>query len=210
MAERVIAGKGEPGFRRRWPGAAAIGQDKPGHDRDRAHRLGEPRIGVGEGAEQFARLPGAGAVAHQERQQHLRRGPVGFGKIDVEGDDRGAGLGELFDELGDDRPRPWPLPESGEAFVVDIDDRDRQIRRRSRCGAPIEIEGDQRQPTQEIGGEDPGRRRRQQERERQRSDQEAVKLRKEAHRLAAIGEGWLPGAVLPASSRTFDERDRIR
>ncbi len=107
----------------------------------------------------------AGAVAHQQRQQHPRRGPVGLGKIDVEGDDRGAGLGELFDKLGDDRPRPWPLPDRGEAFVVDIDDRDRRIRRRSRRHALIEIEGDQRQPTQEIGGEDPGRRCDQQERE---------------------------------------------
>ena len=203
------SGKGEPGFRRRWPGAAAIGQDEPGDDRDRAKRLGEPRIGVGEGVEQFARLPGAGAVAHQQRQQHLRRGPVGFGKIDVEGNDRGAGLGELFDELGDDRPRPWPLPDRGEAVVVDIDDRDRRIRRRSRRHALIEIEGDQRQPTQEIGGEDPGRRRRQQECQRQRSDREAVELRKPAHRLSAIGEGWLRGAVVPASSPTAGTVSRI-
>ena len=51
--------------------------------------------------------------------------PVGLRKHRVERDHDGAQPRQFGDEVGDPRPRPWPLAELFQALVVDIDDGDR-------------------------------------------------------------------------------------
>ena len=68
MAERVVSGKGKSGLRKRWPGLAAIGQDETGHDRDGAHRLRQPLIGIGQLRQKSPRLRRVHSVLGEQRQ----------------------------------------------------------------------------------------------------------------------------------------------
>ncbi len=129
MAERVVAGKGEAGFRRGRPRLALIGQDEPRHYRHLAHRHRQPLIGIGQCRQQLFRVRRVDAVLGDQRQQHFGRGAVRLGKIDIEGDDRGAGGGQTLHQLRHDRARPRPLADLGEAF-------DRRCRRCESANSP--------------------------------------------------------------------------
>ena len=56
---------------------------------------GQLVVGIGNARQQLARLLGGEAVLRQQRQQHARRGAVRFGEIDVEPDNRRAGLAQI-------------------------------------------------------------------------------------------------------------------
>ena len=61
---------------------------------------------------------------------------------------------QLVDKLCNDGARPRPLANFAETGVIDIDDADRHVRRLARGGPLIEIEPNQRQPLEQIGGGD--------------------------------------------------------
>ena len=82
-------------------------------------------------ARQRAQLvPGFLVEIAKDVRRERRRQPVGLGEDDVEGDGGGAELGQARDQVGDARARPRPLAELAQAFLVDIDDDDRPLRRR--------------------------------------------------------------------------------
>ena len=87
------------------------------------HRLRHARVIVGQLGQ------GLGHVGRQVR--HLgaidrRRVPVLLCQQHIEGHDPGAGLAEPIEQLRENRARPGPLADLGEAGIVDVDDRDRQ------------------------------------------------------------------------------------
>ena len=81
-------------------------------------------------------------IAIDVRRQR-RRQPVRLGEDDVEGDRRGAELGQPRDHVGDARSRPRQLAELSQAFLVDIDDDDRPLRGDARLDHLEKIEGPQ-------------------------------------------------------------------
>jgi hypothetical protein len=114
---------------------AGDGEARLGLDRDAARVLGEEEaedrgrggegggeLGVGLGeALQRRDLLRVGTLAGGPGGETLRRGPVGLGEDDVEGDGGGSGVGDLPGEGGDVAPRPGPLAEAAEGLVVDVD-----------------------------------------------------------------------------------------
>ncbi len=127
MAERIVAGKRKPRLQSRRPGLTLIGHDKAGYHRTRAHRLRQPLIGIGQRRQKPLGFLGAHPVLGDQGQQHLGGGTVGLGKVDVEGDDRSAGLVQPVDELRDNAAGPRPLADFSEAVIVDVDDAYRRV-----------------------------------------------------------------------------------
>ena len=89
------------------------------HRRNRRHSFGE----VASARRQLRQR-----VRHSRRQAGQfsrdlgRRKPIWFGEDDVDAEDARVALGDAADELGHPVPRPRPLPISGEALLVDVDD----------------------------------------------------------------------------------------
>ncbi|MBB3017060.1 hypothetical protein FHR70_000100 [Microvirga lupini] len=54
----------------------------------------------------------------------LWRAAIRFRKKHIEADDSSTGFDDPRNHLGHDRARPWPLPQSPQALLVDIHDRD--------------------------------------------------------------------------------------
>jgi hypothetical protein len=98
-----------------------------------------------------------------------RRHPVGLGEDDVEGDGSRAEPGQFRDQVGDKRARPGPLPELAEAFLIDIDDDDRPLRRDTRLHDLEEIERPELKLFERRGIGDAQRQQRNQQHHAQRS-----------------------------------------
>ena len=79
--------------------------------------------------------------ARQGRHIFLGRHAVGFREHDVEGNRRGAGIGDGIDKLRNPGARPRPLPIGGKAFLVDVDDHHPLLGGDTRKGDLIEVEG---------------------------------------------------------------------
>ena len=168
------AGEGKPGMRDERAVARRVAKGEAEHDRGLGDRLGEALVGVGHRGQQLFGVGLARPAARQHRHQHLGRGAVGLAEKDVEGDDRRPRRIELVDEFGDDAARPRPLPDRLEAFVVDRDDAHRQVLCRPRDGALEAVEGEQREPVEKVGDDEPGERGQQQQRQRQPIDDAAL------------------------------------
>jgi hypothetical protein len=121
MAEGIVAGESKAGLRGRRPGLAMVGQDEPRHGRRRAHSFGEPLIGIRQRGQELFRVLRSDAVLRHQRQKQFGRSTVRLRKIDIERDDRCAGLAQLVDQLRHERAGPWPLADLSEAVVVDLD-----------------------------------------------------------------------------------------
>ena len=90
------------------------------------HRIGHDLVVARQGAKLVPRL--LVEIAIDVRRQR-RRQPVRLGEDDVEGDRGGAQSGQPRDHVGDARSRPRTLAELSQAFLVDIDNDDRPLRR---------------------------------------------------------------------------------
>ncbi len=94
------------------------------------HRLSDddPRLSHGRGenlvvarqAQQF--LPGRFVQVGEDSRHQVRRQPIRFGEDDVEGNRRGAELGQSGDQIRHQGARPGPLAEGIQALLIDVED----------------------------------------------------------------------------------------
>ena len=71
----------------------------------------------------------------------FRRAAIRLRKEHVEADDRTTMLDDLRNHLRHHRTRPWPLPQSLQAPLVDVDDRSKLLARHTRIHQLIDVEG---------------------------------------------------------------------
>ena len=137
-------------------------------------------------------------IAEDVRRQR-RRQPVRLGEDDVEGDGGRAELGQPRDQVGDARARPRQLAELAQAFLVDIDDDDRPLRRHARLDDLEEIEGPQAKLFERARIGDAQEQQREQQRHAQRSRgcEPPRQTRKPFHVEPARAHRWL-GAPSPS------------
>ena len=187
-AEGIVAGKRKPRLHGGCAFASPVAQDETGDDRHRAHCAGQLVVGIRNAGKQLACLLGGEAVLRQQRQQHARRGAVRLGEVDVEPDNRRAGLAQIVDQLGDDAARPGPLSDLLQARIVDVDDADRQIAGLARRRPLIQVEAYQRSPVENAGGGDPRRNRQHQDRKGQEIQPAPAKKSEYVHCCAIFVE----------------------
>ncbi len=72
------------------------------------------------------------AAGREDLRQIMGRQAIALGKDDVEADHDNAVLNEPVDEFRQNRARPGPLAKLAQTLVVDIHDRNRIVRYRSR------------------------------------------------------------------------------
>ena len=87
----------------------------------------------------------------------FRRAAIRLRKEHVEADDRATMLDDLRNHLRHHRARPWPLPQSLQAPLVDIDDRNKLLARHTRIHQLIDVEGFQADGFYGTGIPDPQR-----------------------------------------------------
>ena len=85
----------------------------------------------------------------------FRRAAIRLRKEHVEADDRATMLDDLRNHLSHHRARPWPLPQSLQAPLVDVDDRSKLLARHTRIHQLIDVEGFQADGFCKTGIPDP-------------------------------------------------------
>ena len=93
-----------------------------------------------------------GLRLRQSRGNLAGRRPVGLGKDDIEGYRCSAGIGQPLRQPGDLGPRPRPLPQPFDRFLVNVDDPHARVLIGARRGVLIAVKDHQAQPVKSRDG----------------------------------------------------------
>ena len=146
----IVAAEGEAGLGQGRRRGHPRRQHEPGDHRRPGEARGENPVVVELGGR--SRIGDLKSLPFELSDRERRRGAVRLGKHDVEPDRRGAVRREPIDDFRQHRPRPRPLAELPDAFVVYVDDRNRAFRCRPRPQLLISVEDEVIQPVERAEG----------------------------------------------------------
>ena len=124
--------------------ALLVQQEEAADHRGQGKAVGQQVIIVGQAGKRACQL-GIALRLWQARGNLAGRCPVGFGKNDVEGDGRGARVGQSLRQPGNLGPRPWPLPQPFDRFLVNVDNPHARVLIGARRGGLVAVKDHQAQ-----------------------------------------------------------------
>ena len=156
ISRRIVAGEGEAALSRRRRRGDTLGEHEASDNRRLGEARGEYLVVVDFGAR--SGIGDLKPLAFELCDGKRRRRAVWFGQDHVEPDRRGALGRQPVDDGGQHGARPRPLAKLADAFIVDVDDRDRAFSRRAGPELLIGVEDEIVQPGERaegrIGGAD--------------------------------------------------------